>query len=108
MQEIRRRKAIWIDVRARLPLVARVLALIVLVAGIIFVAVSYYRLRNNKPFVMQGGAPQLSTREVGKMQNYEQRVTEGDRLKLLLRANLDVTYDDGHHELQDVHLEIYP
>ena len=108
MQEIRRRRAIAVGLRARLPLVARVLALFILVAGIIFVAISYYRLRNNEPFRMRGEAPELSTTVTSVVEGYERRVTEGDRLRLYVKAARDITYADGHHELEEVHLEIYP
>lgn len=94
--------------RARLPLVARVLALFVIVAGIIYVGISYYRLRNNEPFRMRGATPELSTAEVSRVLGYERRVTEGDRLRLYVKAAADVTYADGHHELEEVLLEIYP
>ncbi len=85
MQEIKRRKTIAVDWRARLPLLTRVLALFVIVAGIVFVGISYYRSRNNKPFVMIPGAPELSKQVTSVVEGYERRVTEGDRLRLLLR-----------------------
>ena len=74
MQEITRKRAIAIGLRARAPLVARATALLILVAAIIFVAVSYYRLRNNKPFRLKGEAPELSKEMVGITEGYEQRV----------------------------------
>jgi lipopolysaccharide export system protein LptA len=108
MQEIRRRRAIAVGLRARLPLVARAVALFILVAGIVFVIISYYRLRNNEPFRMRGETPELSRAEVSRVEGYERRVTEGDKLRLYVKAAADVTYSDGHHELEEVHLEIYP
>lgn len=94
--------------RARLPLVTRVLALFIIVAGIIFVGISYYRLRNNEPFRMRGETPELSTTVTSVVEGYERRVTEGERLRLYVKAARDITYSDGHHELEEVHLEIYP
>jgi LPS export ABC transporter protein LptC/lipopolysaccharide transport protein LptA len=91
-----------------MPLLTRVVALFVIVAGIIFVGISYYRLRNNKPFVMIPGAPELSKQVTSVVEGYERRVTEGDRLRLWLRAARDITYADNHHELEDVQLEVYP
>lgn len=108
MQEIRRRRAIAVGLRARLPLVTRVLALFILVAGIIFVGISYYRLRNNEPFRMRGETPELSKTVTSVVEGYERRVTEGERLRLYVKAARDITYSDGHHELEEVHLEIYP
>jgi LPS export ABC transporter protein LptC len=108
MQEIRRKRPIALGWRSRLPWMTRVLALAVVVAGIIFVVISYYRLRNNKPFVMIPGAPELSKQVTSVVEGYERRVMEGERLRLLLRAARDITFADNHHELEDVHLELYP
>jgi LPS export ABC transporter protein LptC/lipopolysaccharide transport protein LptA len=108
MQEVRRKRAVAIGLRARLPLVMRVLALGLLAAGLIVVGLSYYRQRNNKPFRMIGGNPELSTQVVGVVKGYERRIMEGDRLRLYVRAALDTTFSDNHHEMEDVLLEVYP
>ncbi|MFL6208772.1 MAG: LPS export ABC transporter periplasmic protein LptC [Pyrinomonadaceae bacterium] len=109
MQVIKRRRdVVLIGVRARAPLVARVLALMVLAAGLIYVGITYNKARKVKQFVMKGGPAELSNRVVSRIENFERRVTEGDRLTMLLRAALYVSYEDGHHELQTVHLEYYP
>ncbi|MER3427561.1 MAG: LPS export ABC transporter periplasmic protein LptC [Pyrinomonas sp.] len=102
------RRARFVDLRARIPWLLRVIAAFVLVASIAVVIVSYYRLREQTPFRMLSGKPTLAKEVVGVVEGYERRVTEGDRLRLLLRAARDVTYADGHHELEDVYLEYYP
>lgn len=108
MQEVRRRRNLTISLRAYLPLVVRVLAVAVIIAGIVFVSVSYYKRRNNKPFVMIPGAPELSSEVVSVFNNYERREMRGERLYLWLRAARDIAFADGHHELEEVHLEVYP
>ncbi len=108
MQEVTRKRAIGIGLRARFPLVARIVAILVLTAGLAFIGISYYRLRNNRPFRMKSESPELSKEITGITKGYEQRVTKGDRLYLLLKASRDVTYSDGHHELEAVSLAIYP
>jgi len=108
MQEIRRKKAIAVGLRARLPLVARVLALVLLCAGLVYVGISYYRNRHREPFRMRGEAPELSKTVTSVVEGYERRVSEGDRLRLLVRAARDITFSDNHHELEEVHLEVYP
>jgi LPS export ABC transporter protein LptC len=108
MQEVRRKKAVYIGWRARLPVVARVMALSVLVAGLIYVGISYYRNRNNEPFRMRGEAPELSKQVTSVIEGYERRVMDGERLRLMVRAARDITYSDNHHELEEVHLEVYP
>jgi len=108
MQEITRKRAIAIGLRARAPLVARAGALLVLVAAIVFVAISYYRLRNNVPFRLKSETPELSKEIKGIVEGYEQRLMKGDRLYLWLRAARDITFTDDHHELEQVNLAVYP
>jgi lipopolysaccharide export system protein LptA len=104
----RKRRISAVDLRARVPAIARVLALFILVAGTIFVGVSYYKMRNNIPFRLRSEAPALSKEVTGIINGYEQRVTKDNRLYLLLRAARDVTYADGHHELEQVNLQVFP
>ncbi|MCA1574466.1 MAG: LPS export ABC transporter periplasmic protein LptC [Acidobacteria bacterium] len=108
MQEITRKRAFAIGLRARFPLIARTVAIFILTVGIAFIAISYYRLRNNKPFRLKSEIPELSKEITGIIEGYEQRVTKGDRLYLLLKASRDITYSDGHHELEAVSLAVYP
>jgi LPS export ABC transporter protein LptC/lipopolysaccharide transport protein LptA len=108
MQEITKKRAIAIGLRTRAPVVARAAALFILVAAIVFVAVSYYRLRNNKPFRLRSETPELSKEITGIIEGYEQRVMKDNRLHVLLRATRDITFSDGHHELDQVNLSVYP
>jgi LPS export ABC transporter protein LptC/lipopolysaccharide transport protein LptA len=108
MQEVRRKKTFDIGWRARLPVVARMLALGVLVSGLVYVGISYYRNRNNEPFRMRGEAPELSKQVTSVIEGYERRVMDGERLRILVRAARDITYSDNHHELEQVHLEVFP
>lgn len=108
MQEVRRKRVFTVGWRAHLPLVARVLALLVLVAGLIYVGISYYKNRNYVPFRMRGEAPELSKQMTSVIEGYERRVMDGERLRLFVRAARDITFSDNHHELEEVHLEIYP
>lgn len=109
MQAVTRKKRISaVDLRARLPVVARFLALFLLVGGAIFVGVSYYKMRHNTPFRLRSEAPALSKEITGIINGYERRITKNDRLFLWLRAARDVTYADGHHELEQVNLQVFP
>lgn len=107
MEEIRRKRAIAIGLRARLPILTRVVALFVLIAGIVFVGVSYYRLRGKTPFVLPPKGTELSTEVTGRVMGYEQRIMKAGHLFLWLRAASDTTFADEHHELQNVNLAIY-
>ncbi len=95
MQEVRRKQPFAIGLRAWTPVIMRVLALTMFIAGIVFVGTSYYRLRNNKPFRMRSAQPELSREVKSVIEGFEHRVTEGDRLQILLRASREITYLDG-------------
>ncbi|MEO8435964.1 MAG: LPS export ABC transporter periplasmic protein LptC [Pyrinomonadaceae bacterium] len=108
MEAIPRKRISFVDLRARFPVVTRVLALLVLVGGLLFVGISIYRLRNNQPFRLRSGAPELSKEITGVIEGFDQRITKDDRLFLWLRADRELTFSDGHHELEKVKLEVYP
>lgn len=110
MQEIRQKKISWwgLNVRARAPLVARYLALAALIAGILFASVTLYRRRGVKPFRLKSQPAALSTQVQAIVEGYERVVTEDNKIRMRLRAARDITFTDGHHELEDVHLELYP
>jgi LPS export ABC transporter protein LptC/lipopolysaccharide transport protein LptA len=108
MQEIRRRKVAGLGLRIAAPKLGRALALLLLVAGIVAVAVSYWRLKDNTTFRLRPGQAQLSNEVVGVIDNLEHREMKGERLWVLLKADKDVKYSDGHHQLENVYLEVYP
>src|SRR5437868_818245 len=108
MQELTRKRAIALGLRARVPVITRVLAFALLASGIAVVGISYYKLRNVEKFRTKSAKPELSKEVTGVIEGYEQRVTKNDRLYLLVKASRDVTFSDGHHELENVNMEIYP
>jgi len=108
MQELTPKRAVAIGLRARFPIIARIVAISILTLGIGFIAISYYRLRNNTPFRLKSESPELSKEITGIIEGYEQRVTKGEQLYLLLKASRDITFSDGHHELENVSLAVYP
>src|SRR5947209_584288 len=99
MQEIRRRKVAGLGLRIAGPKFARVLALALLACGVAAVAISYWRLRNHEEFRMKAGQAQLSTEIVGDTTNLEHREMKDGRLWIVLKADRDLTFSDGHHQL---------
>jgi LPS export ABC transporter protein LptC len=91
-----------------MPVLARALALFLLIAGGVFVGVSYYKMRHNQPFRLKSEKPALSKEIRSIIDGYEQRVTKNDRLYMWLRAARDITYSDGHHELENVIMQVFP
>lgn len=104
----KRRRVSFVELRARFPLVLRYAALAALILTIVLIGTGYWRARNNKDFVMFGGKPQLSSEVVAVVNGYERRVTEGDKLKMVVRADRETTFADGRHELDNIYLEVYP
>jgi LPS export ABC transporter protein LptC/lipopolysaccharide transport protein LptA len=108
MQELTRKRAIAIGLRARVPVITRIVAFVLLASGIAVVGVSYYKLRNVEKFKAKSEMPELSKEVTGEVHGYEQRVTKDDRLYLLLKASVDRTFSDGHHELENINMAVYP
>jgi len=106
-EELKRRKAVAVGLRSRLPLVMRWVALALIVAGIVFIGISYYKHRNETPFMNKPQNTQLSSEVVSEVNGYERRVTDGDKLRMLVKAAKDIAYSDGHHELEEVSVESY-
>jgi LPS export ABC transporter protein LptC/lipopolysaccharide transport protein LptA len=108
MQEVTRRRSIGIGLRTHVPLLTRILAVVLAAAGIGFVGVSYYKLRNRPSFTLRPKAAELSKEVTGIVENYQQRVTKDGRLYLLVKASKDITFSDSHHELENVSVAVYP
>ncbi len=108
MQEIRRRKVSGLGLRIAAPKLGRALALLLLAAGVAAVAVSYWRLKDRTTFRLRPGQAQLSNEVVGVIDNLEHREMKGERLWVYLKADRDTKYSDGHHQLENVYLEVYP
>ncbi|HLM57914.1 MAG TPA: LPS export ABC transporter periplasmic protein LptC [Pyrinomonadaceae bacterium] len=110
MQEIRRKKVSVLGLRTAAPKVLRVVALVLLVGGVAAVVISYMRMKDRPEFRLRSGPAQLSTEVKSVIENLERREMneKGDRLKLYMKATRDIIFTDGHHELENVYLEVYP
>src|ERR1700755_757522 len=108
MQEIRRRKVSGIGLRIAAPKLARVLALLLLAGGVAAAVISYLRPKDNEEFRLRPGQAQLSTEVVGDVKNLEHVETKNGKPWVVLHADRDLKFSDGHHKLENVHLEVYP
>jgi lipopolysaccharide export system protein LptA len=108
MQEVTRKRAIALGLRAKVPVITRIVAFTLLVSGLTVVGISYYKLRNTPKFKAKSEKPELSKEVKGVVEGYERRVTKNDRLFLLVKASRDITFSDDHHELENVNLAVYP
>ncbi len=108
MQEVTRRRAIALGLRAKVPVITRLVAFALLVSGLTVVGISYYKLRNAEKFKAKSEKPELSKEVTGVVEGVEHHVTKNDRLYLLVKASRDVTFSDGHHELENISMGVYP
>src|ERR1051326_4600255 len=108
MQELTRRRAIALGLRAKVPVITRIVAFALLVSGIAVVGISYYKLRNADKFKARSEKPELSKEVTSIVEGYEQRVTKNDRLYMLVKASRDIKFSDGHHELENISVAVYP
>ncbi|MBC7798618.1 MAG: LPS export ABC transporter periplasmic protein LptC [Pyrinomonadaceae bacterium] len=102
------RRVSFVGLRARFPFLLRYVAVAVVALTLIAVAGNYWRSRNNQDFRMKGQNPELTSEITAVVNGYERRVTVGDKLKLLVRADKDTTFADNRHELENVYLENHP
>jgi lipopolysaccharide export system protein LptA len=108
MQDLTNKRTVALGLRAKVPVITRIVAFALLATGIAVVGVSYYKLRNVEKFKARPDKPELSKQVTAVVEGYEQRVTKNDRLYLLVKASRDVTFSDGHHELENVSMAVYP
>jgi len=109
MQEVTRKRAIGLGLRAKVPMITRLVAFALLVSGITVVGISYYKLRNVEKFKAKSEKPELSKEVTGVFEGVEQRFTNKDgRLWLLVKASRDITFSDAHHELENISMAVYP
>jgi lipopolysaccharide export system protein LptA len=108
MQEVTRRRAIALGLRAKVPVITRLVAFALLVSGLTVVGISYYKLRNTDKFKAKSEKPELSKEVSGVVEGVEHHVTKNDRLYLLVKASRDITFSDGHHELENISMSVYP
>jgi lipopolysaccharide export system protein LptA len=108
MQTIIRKRSFAIGWRAKVPLITRIVAFVLLVSGIAVVGISYYKLRKVEKFRAKSEKPELSKEVTGYVEGYEQRVTKDGRLYMLVKASRDTTFSDSHHELENVSMAVYP
>ena len=108
MSENQSRKNIKsLELRARMPQIFRVLAIVALCATVVAIGIGFYRAYGYKEFRMKGLPAELSKDVVAEINGYERRETEGDVLKYYIKADKATTFTDNHQELENVFLQVY-
>lgn len=94
-------------VRASLPRMFGIGALVLLVVTAGVVIFSAYRSSGNAEFRMQGFPASLSKDVVATVTGYERREMDGDVTKYYIRADKATSFADNHQELENVTLEVF-
>ena len=107
-EEIVQRKNIKnLELRAKMPLIFRVLAIFALAATLIGIGIGFYRAYGYKEFRMKGLPTELSENLMAEVSGYERRESEGDVVKYYIKADKAKTFTDNHQELEGVFLQVY-
>ena len=93
--------------RAKLPLIFRVLAIFALIATVAAIGIGFYLSRNNREFRMKSLPAELSKDVVAEVVGYERRETDGEKLKYYIKADRAKTFTDNHLELENAFIQIF-
>jgi len=107
MPEKQRKNTNNLKLRARMPLIVRVLAVSALAATIVAIGIGFYRGYGNKEFRMKGFPAELSKDVVAEVYGFERRETDGDKIKYFIKADKGTTFADNHQELENVFLQVF-
>jgi LPS export ABC transporter protein LptC len=105
--EDHRKKVSLLELRARLPLIVRILAIGGLAVTLLFVGVGFYRARTKPDFRLKSELAKLSKDVIGVVDGYERRETDEGIPKYYMKADRATTFADQHQELENVYLELY-
>ncbi|CAN5123298.1 hypothetical protein BH20ACI1_BH20ACI1_07690 [soil metagenome] len=106
-ETVQRKNIKNLELRAKMPLIFRVLAIFALAATLIGIGIGFYRAYGYKEFRMKGLPTELSEDVVAEVSNYERRESEGDVVKYFIKADKAKTFTDNHQELENVFLQVY-
>ncbi|MEZ5346070.1 MAG: LPS export ABC transporter periplasmic protein LptC [Pyrinomonadaceae bacterium] len=95
------------QIRARLPLIMRGLAIAAMFVTILVIGIGFYWGSFRSSFVMKGFPTKLSDKVVGEVNGYERRESENGVAKYFIKADRAVTFSDDHQELENVYLEVF-
>jgi lipopolysaccharide export system protein LptA len=96
-----------LQLRAKLPLIFRVLAIFAMAATVLAIVFGFYSARNNREFRMKSLPAELSKNVVAEVVGYERRETDGERLKYYIKADKARTFTDNHQELENAFIQVF-
>jgi lipopolysaccharide export system protein LptA len=107
MPEIKPHNLKNLQLRAKLPLVFRVLAIFAIVATFLAIGIGFYSSRNNREFRMKSLPTELSQDVVAEVVGYERRETDGEKLKYYIKADRAKIFTDNHLELENAFIQVF-
>jgi lipopolysaccharide transport protein LptA/LPS export ABC transporter protein LptC len=97
-----------LEMRAKMPLIARVVALAALVGVVILIVIGFYLNYGREEFRMKGLKDlQLSKDVIAEVNGYERLETEGDKKKYFIKADKATTFADNHQEMENIYLQVF-
>jgi LPS export ABC transporter protein LptC len=96
-----------LQLRAKLPFIARVLAIFALAGVIVAIGIGFYQAYGYKQFRMKGFPTELSEDVVAEVNGYERTETEGDVKKYYVKADKATTFADNHQEMENIYLQVF-
>jgi lipopolysaccharide export system protein LptA len=96
-----------LQLRAKLPFIARVLAIFTLAGVIVAIGIGFYQAYGYKQFRMKGFPTELSEDVVAEVNGYERTETEGDVKKYYVKADKARTFADNHQEMENIYLQVF-
>ncbi len=106
-ETVQRKNIKNLELRAKMPLIFRVLAIFALAATLIGIGIGFYRAFGYKEFRMKGLPTELSENVMAEVSGYERRESEGNVVKYYIKADKAKTFTDNHQELENVFLQVY-
>ncbi len=107
MPEIQQPTASQYRLRAKLPQVFRIVAIVLGACAVLAAIFGFYRGRSKPNFVLKPEHTQLSTNVIAEVNNYERLETDSGVSKYYIKADYAKTFSDNHQELENVYIEAY-
>ena len=104
--KVAEKKVNLVGVRANLPKIFGVLAIIGLFLSIGWIIYSAIQPKT-PPFILNGKEVQLSKDVVAEINGYERRETENELLKYYIKADKATVFSDNHQELDNAIIQVY-
>ncbi len=94
-------------IRAKIPMILRVLALSGLVLTVLIIGIGFYWNSGYDEFRLKPQHTQLSKEVIGVVNGYERTETDSGIKKYFIKADKATTFADNHQELENVYLQVF-